>query len=81
MEKATGYTNTPLTSSILLPLLIIKPLLNNRSALYKGDVFSILYKSPFIIQLFEFAIADGAIDCTSSFPLGISFVDYFWDIN
>ena len=81
MEKATGNTNAPLTSFTLLPLSAIEPLLSNRGALYEGDVFSVLYKSPFVVRSFEFAIADGAIDCTSSFPPGTSFADRFWDID
>jgi len=48
--------------SILTPLSI-----RNSGARLEGDVFSILKQSPFVVRSFEFALADGAIDCTQSF--------------
>ena len=38
-------------------------ILQNRGAVYEADVFSVLLRCPWVIRSFEFALADGAIDC------------------
>jgi hypothetical protein len=53
-------------------------LLRNRSAVAEGDVFSILSRSPFVIRSFEFALVDGAVDCTNTHRIGSSFADRLW---
>lgn len=56
-----------------------KVILRNRGALYEGDVFSILQGSPYIIRSFEFAPADGCIDCAREFDPTTSFADRLWE--
>lgn len=65
-----------MTDSILNPLDNL--LLRNRSAVSEGDVFSILSHSPFVIRSFEFALVDGAIDCTHAHRADSSFADRLW---
>jgi len=55
--------------------------LSNRGALYEGDIFSILKRSLFVIRSFEFALADGAIDCSGGCSPDTSFADRFWDVD
>lgn len=55
--------------------------LQNRGAVYEGDVFSILQASPFIVRSFEFAQADGAIDCSNQFSPETNFADRFWETD
>ncbi|GAB7356119.1 hypothetical protein MBLNU459_g6719t1 [Dothideomycetes sp. NU459] len=52
-----------------------------RSAVYEGDVFSVLSHSPYIVRSSEFALGDGVIDCTRSYPHNMSFADRFWDLD
>lgn len=52
----------------------------NRGAIYEGDVFSVLRTSPFVIRSFEFALADGAIDCTYSYKPSLSYADRYWSM-
>lgn len=48
------------------PLEVVDVLIKFRGALFEGDVFSVLWHLPFVIRSFEFALADGALDCNSS---------------
>lgn len=50
----------------------------NRGAELEGDIFSVLRQSPYVLRSFEFAVADGAVDCTRSFDSQTSFADRFW---
>ncbi|GAB7349839.1 hypothetical protein MBLNU459_g0543t1 [Dothideomycetes sp. NU459] len=52
-----------------------------RSAVYEGDVFSILSHSPYIVRSSEFALADGVVDCTYSYGQLSSYADRFWDLD
>lgn len=68
----------PSTSShtgFLQPLEALNIILRSRGARYEGDVFSVLWQSPYILRSWEFALVDGAIDCNEEFKLGTSFVD------
>lgn len=40
-------------------------MLRNRGWLYEADMFSILLESPWVVRCFEFALADGAVNCGS----------------
>ena len=56
-------------------------LLNSRSTLYEGDIFSVLWQSPFVVRSFEFALADGALDCANEFSPGTTYADRFWEMG
>lgn len=56
-------------------------ILKNRGAVHEGDIFSTLSESPFIVRAFEFAPADGAIDCTREMDPSTSFASRFWDTD
>lgn len=75
MPSSTSVTRNPELLEILN-----KVLLRNRGAVYEGDIFSILACSPFVARSFEFSLADGCIDCTREFEVGVSFGDRFWEI-
>ena len=53
-------------------------LLRNRSCVAEGDLFSILFRSPYVIRAFEFALADGAVSCKYSHDPHSSFADRLW---
>ena len=55
-------------------------LLQCRGSAYEGDVFAILRLSPYIIRAFEFALADGAIDCSKWLDPKLSYAERFWDL-
>ena len=72
----------PFPSSEAKPLEALDTLiLNNRGALYEGDIFSILKQSPFVVRSFEFALADGALNCAGEVTPEVSFADRFWDVD
>ena len=50
-------------------------------AAYEADIFSILRGSPSIIRSFEFALADGAIDCTVEYPDEMNYAERFCDVT
>ncbi|KAI7161137.1 hypothetical protein KC349_g3000 [Hortaea werneckii] len=52
-------------------------LLNNRGALYEGDLFDTLRSSELVARSFEFSLADGAISCDLKFELDSSFAKRF----
>lgn len=56
-------------------LKVLDTLICNRSTLLKGDVFSVLRHSLFIVRSFEFALVNGVVDCTESYYIGASFAD------
>ncbi|SMY30381.1 unnamed protein product [Zymoseptoria tritici ST99CH_1A5] len=63
------------------PLRILEPLiLRHLGAILEGDIFSILASSPFIIRSSEFALSDGALDCTRSYGTTTSFAERFWSL-
>ncbi|GIZ40155.1 hypothetical protein CKM354_000350700 [Cercospora kikuchii] len=53
-------------SDLLSVLECITP--HNLSALWEGDIFSVLLQSPFMIRAFEFGAADGGLDCSTRYP-------------
>ena len=67
-------------NNVLLKALF-KSIVHNRGAVFEGDVFSVLRRSPSIVRAFEFAPADGAIDCTREYDEGSNFADRFWILN
>ena len=50
-------------------------LLKNRGARYEGDVFSVLRNESFVLRAYEFAVADGALDCTQAFNPESTYAD------
>lgn len=76
--KSQSATAPYLSSQIGVFESLEAPILNNRGARYEGDIFSVLWQSPYILRSWEFALADGAIDCNQHFELGTSFVDRLW---
>lgn len=56
-----------------------KVILNNRGAIYEGDVFSVLQHSPYVVRSFEFAVADGCISCDQEFDPSTNFADRLWE--
>ncbi|KAK1071482.1 hypothetical protein LTR74_003360 [Friedmanniomyces endolithicus] len=52
-----------------------------RGALQEGDVFSILNYSRSVIRSCEFALADGAVDCTRTYGPGESFASRYWKLT
>jgi hypothetical protein len=46
----------------------------------EGDVFQVLKQSPFIVRSLEFALADGAIDCSRERPATTSFAERLWNV-
>ena len=55
-------------------------LLNNRGALFEGNIFSALWHLPFVVRSFEFALVDGTLDCNNDFT-GASYADRLWEVN
>ncbi|KAK3703977.1 hypothetical protein LTR37_014080 [Vermiconidia calcicola] len=63
------------------PLRVAGPrILQCRGASYEGDVFSALRRSRFVVRSFEFALADGAIDCTRTHT-DRSYAERFWTLH
>jgi hypothetical protein len=65
-------------------LLTLDPLIiRNRGARFKGDVFNVLFKCPYVIRDFKFAAVDGVLDCTVDSPESAyaSFADRLWELN
>ena len=46
----------------------------------EGDVFQALKQSPFAVRALEFALADGAVDCSRERPTLTSFAERLWDL-
>lgn len=64
------------------PLEHVAPIINNSiGALFEGDVFSVLRHSPYTIRSFEFALTDGAIDCSYEYHPSTSFADRLLDVD
>lgn len=51
-----------------------------RGAFYEGDIFSVIRDSPYAIESFEFARADGAIDCSREYAPSTTYADRFWRV-
>lgn len=56
-------------------------ILNNSGAVFEGDIFVVLTSLPYIVRSFEFAVADGALDCGNSFPPNATYADRFWAVE
>ncbi|KAI4238442.1 MAG: hypothetical protein LQ349_001122 [Xanthoria aureola] len=63
------------------PLSILDSILDTRGTLYEADVFSVLRSCNFVLRGFEFAQADGALDCTNEYAPTASYADRLWDLN
>lgn len=48
--------------------------------LFEGDIFSVLRSSRTVIHSFEFALADGAVDCTCELDNSASYAARLWDV-
>ena len=59
----------------------LDPILNTRGAVFEGDIFAVLASLPYIVRSFEFAVADGALDCGHSFPPNATYADRFWAVE
>ena len=59
----------------------LDPILNTRGAVFEGDIFAVLASLPYIVRSFEFAAADGALDCGHSFPPNATYADRFWAVE
>lgn len=60
----------------------LEPLiLRTRGAYFEGDVCAALKTSPYFVRGFEFALADGAIDCTAEHDPATRFADRFWNLD
>jgi hypothetical protein len=84
MERELDWPSVPLSlpSAAVSSLdALDKLIFNNRGALYEGDIFSILKRSASVVRSFEFARADGAIDCSAEFPPETNFADRFWAMD
>jgi hypothetical protein len=55
--------------------------LRNSGALHEGDIFSILANSPFVVRSGEFAVVDGALDCTRTYNTATSWATRYWVVN
>ena len=63
----------------LHPLEVLEPsLMRNRGAGFEGDIFSILRHSPYIVRSAEFALVDGAIDCTRQYAHEEGYAARLW---
>ena len=71
-------SDVPFPLQSVKPLESINVLLNTRGALYEGDIFSVLWRLPFVIRSFEFALADGALDCGNECAPDTSYADRIW---
>ncbi|KAK5722362.1 hypothetical protein LTR15_005592 [Elasticomyces elasticus] len=56
-------------------------LLNNRSALYEGDVFGYLLASPYAARSWEFALADGGLAVDMRFEPGTGYAERFRHVH
>lgn len=56
-------------------------LFRNSGSIHEGDVFSILASSPFVVRSGEFALMDGALDCTSRHESDSSYASRYWEVN
>ena len=56
-------------------------ILNNSGAVFEGDIFTVLASVPYLVRSFEFAVADGALDCDNSFPPNATYADRFWAVD
>ncbi|KAG9526325.1 hypothetical protein KCV07_g856, partial [Aureobasidium melanogenum] len=52
-----------------------------RGSYYEGDIFAVLQKSPYVMRSFEFALADGAVDCTHRFDQSLSYAARHWQVK
>lgn len=48
--------------------------------LLEGNLFAVLLSSTFIVRSFEFALADGAVDCTNEFDSSRSYAHRLWTL-
>lgn len=53
----------------------------SRGAVFEGDVFSVLRHCPFIVRAFEFALADGAINCTCGYSPTMTYAERVWELS
>ena len=58
-----------------------RPILTGRGACHESDVFSVLWHTSSVVRAFEFAMADGAIDCSKESPEGTSFAERLWSLD
>ena len=72
-----NYSTISQMSTPLSPL--AQRLALSRGALYEGDLFAILRRSPFVLRSFEFSLADGAVDCSREYDASLSYVRRLWD--
>ena len=56
-------------------------ILNTRGAVLEGDIFTVLAPLPYVVRSFEFAVADGALDCDHGFPPHATYADRFWAVD
>jgi hypothetical protein len=47
----------------------------------EADLFESLRRCPEVVRAFEFALADGAIDCTRRHAMSDSYAERFWDFH
>lgn len=89
VPASSSSTSYPFCCSLLGPSLDMeedKHILDMRgtnasAALYEGDVFRVLMHSPYVVRSSEFAIADGAIDCTKSYRKSSSQLERYMDVH
>lgn len=60
--------------------LVAPALYHSRGAIAEGDVFSVLASSPYVVRGGEFAVADGALDCSRTYGTA-SYAMRYWDLN
>lgn len=53
----------------------------DQGALLEGDAFSILSGSPHILRSPEFALADGAIDCSRTYEPEMTYTQRYWEMQ
>ncbi len=56
-------------------------ILHHCGAVSEGDIFTVLAPLPYVVRSFEFAVADGALDCDNSFPPAATYADRFWAVE
>ncbi|KAK5703512.1 hypothetical protein LTR17_022024 [Elasticomyces elasticus] len=59
---------------------IHRRIFRTRGTIFESDIFSVLHHSPFVVRGFEFALADGAIDCSREYTAESSFAERFSDL-
>jgi hypothetical protein len=56
-------------------------LAGSRAAVFEGDIFAILLACPYVVRSFEFAVADGALDCSKEYSTETGFADRLWKVE